>query len=183
MHETYTIPRIVLLGILSASLFGLMGCGGIKFRAAVNALAAPDALEQRRYVLISGAEDISEQDLEFQEFAEYIEIALGRQGFQPISDPEQADAVIVLGYSVGDPETHLYTYSIPHWGQTGYSSATTYGSASTTGSASSYGGYTNYQGTTNYNGTTYYQPRYGITGYSTGIGEYTTFTRELHLAS
>lgn len=160
-----------------ADLSTLVGCvvllGGCatrpRFHVSVSALAASEADSARRYVLLPGNKDVKLQDLQFQEYATYLRRALDWQGFSEANDDQDADVVIVALYSISDPQEHTYTYAIPHWGQTGYQSATTYGTLY------KYGNY----GT--YSGTTYYQPSYGITGYSAGVGTYVTYTRTLGL--
>lgn len=162
-----SLTSLVLATI--ATMLG--GCMGTRYQSSVNAFATSDARTRQVYILIPGNEDVESTDLEFQEFAGYLHRALEMEGFTKAASESDAEVVIVATYMIGDPQSHTYTYSVPHWGQTGYSSATTYGTVQT------YGNY----GT--YSGTTYYQPKYGITGYSTGVGEIVTYTRVLHLAA
>lgn len=158
--------------VLAACTLLLCGCARHpNFHVSVSALAAPRAESARRYVLIPGNEDVQPQDLQFQEYAGYIRNVLDMQGFSQVEDPKNAEIIIVLAYSIGDPQQQSYTYSIPQWGQTGYSSATTYGTLYTSGN---YGSYT---------GQTYFQPTYGITGYSTGVGTVVTYTRAMALVA
>ncbi|MHC4295036.1 MAG: hypothetical protein ACYSTL_05570, partial [Planctomycetota bacterium] len=73
--------------------------------------------------------------------------------------------------AISEPKEHPYSYSVPHFGQTGISSSSTYGTLQ------SFGNY----GT--YSGTTTYQPTYGITGYSNHVGTYVTYTRRFNLVA
>lgn len=158
------------LSALAGCLVLLVGCANRpRYHVSVSALAASEADSARRYVLLPGNKDVKPQDLQFQEYATYLRRVLDWQGFSEVSDDRDADVVIVALYSIGEPQEHTYTYAIPHWGQTGYRSATTYGTLYT------YGNYGSYSG------TTYYQPSYGITGYSTGVGSYVSYTRTLGL--
>lgn len=152
-----------------------------RIEVSVSALVAPGGEAARRYVLIPGNEGVKPDDLQFREFAGYVERAMLLQGFEKAATPESAELFLVAAYSIGDPQTHTYSYAVPHWGQTGIASSTTYGTANTHGTLNTYGNYGTYSGTTSYSGTTYYQPTYGVTGYSTQIGQYTTFTRILWL--
>lgn len=162
--------RRTTLSILTGCLVLVVGCASRpRVHVSVSALAASEADSARRYVLLPGNKDVKPQDLQFQEFATYLRRALDSQGFSEVEDVRDADVVIAALYSIGDPQQHTYTYAIPHWGQTGYRSATTYGTLYRYGS---YG---------TYSGTTYFQPSYGITGYSTGVGTYVTFTRAMGL--
>lgn len=158
------------------------GCGvSPRYEVAVSALVAPGGDAIRHYVLVPGNQGVNLDDLQFKEFAEYINRAMELQGYAKAAPPESADLIVVAVYSISDPQTQTYTYAIPHWGQTGIATSTTYGTANTYGTLNTYGNYGRYSGTTSYSGTTYYQPTYGITGFSTGIGQYTTYTRMLML--
>lgn len=160
-------------------LAALTGC--VQYRVAVSALAAPGADLARRYVLIPADENTSPEDLQFQEYAQYLHRAMALQGFKQAPDSRDADIFVLMAYTIGDPQEHVQAYSVPQWGQTGVASRTTYGTANTFGSANVYGNSGSYSGTTNYSITTYYQPTYGITGYSTRITKSTTYTRLLNL--
>jgi hypothetical protein len=103
--------------------------------------------------------------LQFKEFATYIHRALLAQGFTKAESLERAEIAIFLAYGIGDPQEHSYTYALPVWGQTGVSSSTTFGTLKTYGSFGTY------------SGTTTYTPTYGITGYATQVGTYTTYFR------
>lgn len=174
----------IRFGALFLVLFGfvsLFGCAApVQYVASVSALVAPGAEMARRYVLLPGNEGVKPEDLQFQEYAEYVHRAMALQGFEKAASEQDAQLFVVAAYGIGNPQQHTYTYSIPHWGQTGISSATTYGTANTYGTVNNYG---TYSGTTSYSGTTYYQPTYGVTGYSTGAGQYVTYTRMLGLVA
>jgi len=92
--------------------------------------------------------------------------ALIKQGFVPAESFESANIEILLAYGIGDPQEHLYSYSLPTWGQTGVSSSYT------TGMVSSYG---------SYSGITTYTPTYGVTSSTSYIGSYTTYFRYMIL--
>jgi len=138
----------------------------IEVISAVNSLAAPDAGSKPRFVLLPGGSDNPENQLQFKEYARYIEKILLSRGFQKATSIADADVAIFLSYGIGGPETRQYTYQMPVWGQTGVSSSNTYGTVSSYGS-----------GYSTFSGTTTYTPTYGITGYSTHIRSQTTFTR------
>jgi hypothetical protein len=136
-----------------------------RIRGSVDSLARQDAQGKRTYLLLPGNKDVQVTDLQFQEYAEYIHRALAARGLVHASNFESADLAVFLSYGIGDPQTHQYTYSLPVWGQTGYSGSTT------SGTATRYGNY----GT--YSGTTTYTPTYGLTGYTTEVGRYTIYFR------
>jgi len=159
-----------LLGLL-LMLVGLSAGCATKFFVNVDALSVPEAATAQKYVLLPGAEDISSDDLRFKEFCVYLNRALVSKGFVPAEGMDSADAAIFVSYAIGDPKEHVYSYSIPHFGQTGISSSTTYGSVQSTGN---YG---------TFSGTTTYQPSYGITGYSSHVRTCVTYTRWLSLVA
>lgn len=157
---------------LALCLSFLSGCATMqptRFLADVDSLAQTDASAKKRYVLLPGGKGVDAGDLQFHEFAAYIEKILTEKGFVKASAFQDADVAIFLAYAIGDPQTYQYSYSLPTWGQTGVSSANTYGTVSS------------YGGTATYSGTTTYAPTYGITGSTTHVGTNTVFTRFLFL--
>lgn len=126
------------------------------------------------FVILAGNKDTTSTDLQFQEYSGIVERALDLRGFQRASSTEKADIAILLSYGISDPKEHVYNYSVPQYGQTGVSSATTYGNVS--GNAYRYGQNT-VHGSANYSNTTYYTPTYGVIGYSNHTSTYVTYTR------
>jgi len=131
----------------------------------VNVDSIGSAKENKTYILLPSNKDTKADDLQFKEYASYVNRALQAQGFVPAESFQKANVAIFLGYGIGDPKEHQYTYSLPTWGQTGVSSSYT------TGTVSSYGDYGSYSGTTSYT------PTYGVTGSTTHSGSYTTHFR------
>ena len=152
---------------LSFAVF-LAGCatlGQPMFEVDVDALTSPEGQQKRTYVLLPGNEGVSQEDLQFQEYAAYLRRALQSRGFVPAQHAGDADVAIVLSYGIGEPQTIQYTYSVPVWGQTGLVASQTYGTATTYGNSASY------------TGTTTYQPTYGVTGYVPQVGTRTQYRR------
>lgn len=118
--------------------------------------------QKHPYLLFPGNEAVTWEDLQFQEYAQYLMRVLNSQGFVSADKAEDADVAIVLSYGIGDPQTHQYSYALPVWGETGVSSSHTYGIATAFGNSASY------------SGTTTYTPTYGITGYTTQLGSVTS---------
>lgn len=165
-----------LKNIFPASLFAgaafLSGCAGMqltRFVSKVDSLAQADALVKKCYVLLPGGKGVEAGDLQFQEYASYVEKVLREKGFVKAAKFQDADVAIFLAYAIGDPQTYQYTYSLPTWGQTGVSSSNTYGTVS------SYGGMATYSGITTYT------PTYGFTGSTTHVGTNTVYSRFLFL--
>lgn len=150
----------------------LTGCAALLPKSVtsnVDGLAAPDADDKKAYIILPGQEGVGVGDLQFKEFASYIETVLERKGFKKTASFDTAQIVVFLSYSVGDPQTHNYSYNVPIWGQTGVASSTTYGTVSSFGNSASYSGVT-----TN-------RPTYGVTGYRTQVATETSFTRFVRL--
>ncbi|SFN74354.1 hypothetical protein SAMN05216386_1682 [Nitrosospira briensis] len=163
------------LGVLLFSIALLSGCATVgeqrSFHIAVDSQASPTAKEKLNYVLLPGNENVTLDDLQFQEYSLYLKHALKKQGFIPADNAEDANIAIVVSYGIGDPRTEQHSYALPVWGQTGVSSANTYGTAMTFGNMASY------------SGTTTYTPTYGVTGYTTQIESATTYSRHILVAA
>jgi hypothetical protein len=158
----------------SASILTLIllvaGCASVpRYHVNVDSIQAPGTDDKKSFVLLPGNKDTPTSDLQFREYAAYINRALISRGFVPAESVETAKLAIFVVYGIGDPQQHQYSYSVPVWGQTGVSSSTTYGTLST------YGNYGTYSGTTTYN------PTYGIKGYSSHVGTRITYFRFLVL--
>lgn len=159
-----------LLTLLVALLGGCAGLDTIPpITVTVDAIAGGQASYKRTYWLMPGNTGVSRDDLQFQEYAGYIHPGLTTTGFRESQKLEDADIVIFVSYGIGDPKSHTSTYSLPLWGQTGYSGSMT------TGTVNSFGG------NLNYNSYTTYTPTYGITGYTTHTQQVTTYFRYLVL--
>jgi hypothetical protein len=153
---------------LTICLLVMAGCG-LRFHVNVDSINSGNISAKDTYILLPGNKDISVDDLQFREYADYVIKALNSQGYRLAESFDEAGIAIFLAYGIGDPQDHQFTYSVPVMGQTGVSSATTYGTMS------SYGGY----GT--YSGYTTYTPSYGITGYIPYSGTRRTYFRFMML--
>ena len=160
---------VSMLAVCAALLSGCIAVQPKQFHSSIDSLAKPKATEKKRYVLLPGGKDVNVGDLQFQEFASYIDKILIERGFIKAPTFQEADVVIFLAYAIGDPQTYQYTYSLPTFGQTGISSANTYGTVSSYGNSATY------------SGTTTYTPTYGVTGYTTRIASDTAYTRFVSL--
>ncbi len=163
--------RVLKLTLLTACVVLVASCAVLpqqtRFFTTVDSLAAPAAAAMHRYILLPADDGISAGDLQFQEFAGYVDRALERRGFEKAEEFADADIAIFLSYAIGGPQTHRYTYRMPTWGQTGVSGATTTATVSTYGNTSSY------------SANTTYTPTYGVTGYTAVDASRTTSTRSL----
>jgi len=162
--------KIIIIKTLQLSLFLTLctGCASTYFTVKVDSINS-GASGKNKYVLLSGKKDISEDDLQFQEFSKYTHFALQEKGFVLVDNIENADIATFLFYSLSEPSEHQYSYSLPVYGQTGVSSSQTYGTISS------------YGNTASYSGTTYNTPSYGVVGSSQHSGTRVTFTRYISL--
>jgi len=171
--------KVVIISIYI--LFLLSGCS-IGPKISVNVDSIGSIQHKTKYILLSGSKNISTTDLEFKEYANYIDKALQKKGFIK-TNPKNANVAIFLRYGISKPQKHMKSYSIPIYGQTGISSATTYGTSNINGTLHTYGNTGYYQGNIYSNSTTYYTPKYGIKGYQNGVKEYILFTRYYELSA
>lgn len=164
--------RCPYLSIVACFVF-LTGCATIqqRFNVEVDSIASPVASVKKSYVLLPGNEGVTWDDLQFQEYAVYLVRALAAKGYTLAQSVDKADIAIVTFYGIGDPQTNNYSFSLPVRGETGVSSSNTSGTAYVSGN------------TATYSGTTTYTPRYGITGYKTITGSYTTYFRYALIAA
>jgi hypothetical protein len=160
-----------IASLLAGSLvvLGAFGCATTRFAVQVDSITAPDHDPGSKYVLLPGREEVAANDLQYREFAAYVERALQARGFKQADSADEADVAILLNYGIGEPQTTTYTYSLPIYGQTGG------GKATYSGSTYGPGGYSH---TT---GTIQQQPTYGVVGSQTHTGSVTTYFRYLIL--
>ncbi|NLD36068.1 MAG: hypothetical protein GX654_04285 [Desulfatiglans sp.] len=152
-------------------ILALCGCstlsnfGRARFSIAVDSLAASGADSKKTYLLLPGNQGVTEADLQFKEYAEYLKRVLNKKGYVYTESKDDADVAIYLAYGMGDPETHLYSYDMPVWGRTGYYASRTRVAETTTDGKTSYRTYTTYT------------PSYGFIGYNSYIDSVTTYMR------
>ncbi len=82
----------------------------------VDAIAAADGAAGKRYRLEPGDAATPADDLQFKEFAGYVDKALAGLGYRPAEADAPPDLIVALAYGVGEPQEKIYSYSIPEWG-------------------------------------------------------------------
>ncbi|MEI7541734.1 MAG: hypothetical protein WCJ94_00570 [bacterium] len=152
-------------GILFVILFTVSGCVRA-YHVQIDSISDMTAVSSKIYQILPGNKDISATDLQFKEFAGLLVKTMSMQGFVLASAAKHAELEIYLSYGVGDPETHTYSYSTPVWGQTGVD---IYTQSSQTNNSDNTG--------TNQYSITSVQPQYGVTGFASQIGEYTSYKK------
>ncbi|MFU1929434.1 hypothetical protein ACLQ9J_18735 [Bordetella hinzii] len=143
----------------------ISGCAGfrppVSFTTDVNSFASDEADSRKHYFLTPVGKGVSADDLEFKEYARYVDKILDGKGYVKEPDLKNAEIIIRMEYGISGPKTQKSTYSIPIVNQTGVLES------KTTGKVNAAGKYTE---------TTTYTPRYEVTGYSTGVNIRTIFT-------
>jgi hypothetical protein len=166
-NKTSKLRGIILSFLL---ILSAVGCASdLKFHVEIDSISSPDAVSKRKYILLPGIKDVKNSDLQFIEYAKYIDKALASKKFVKAKSFEDANVAIFLVYGIGNPQESTFSYALPTWGQTGISSSNTYGSINTFGNTASYSGFTTYT------------PTYGITGFIPIRGSYITYFRFLIL--
>lgn len=161
LGEIVMLKKLIVLFALSL----LAGCAQ-KPLVTVNALSSGQSVG-KKFVIIPASQELwNTKQIEYTQIAAVVAATLSNQGYTQVKDEKLADQAILLNFLRSGAVSNTRNVTVPVYGQTGVSSATTYGSANTT--FNSYGGY----GTANTTGTatTVYTPTYGITGaYNTTV--------------
>lgn len=107
--------RFLVVGAVTWLLIACAAATGPTFRVEVDGLAAPTNYA-KSYVLLTGTEDVAEDDLQFKEFATYVRGAMARRGYVEVSSPSTAEVAVFMTYGIGDPQTRRVTRTIPLYG-------------------------------------------------------------------
>lgn len=110
----------------------------------------------KTYYIESGDENISSNDMEFREYAEYLKKDLKVHGAKETTDKDNADLCILMNYCITD-ESYQETVPVPEYGRTSISSTTTKGN------------------------TTTYSYNYGVTGYHYRQNNVSKFVRVVNI--
>ncbi|MCP4092284.1 MAG: hypothetical protein GY747_02455 [Planctomycetes bacterium] len=108
MTIRFAIP--LLLALLASCSFGPQ-----IYEVQVDAQATEPQPESQSYVLASAMEGTSTSDLQFQEFASYLNHALQDQGYRPAFNRADADLVISLAYGISEAIEKKEYYRQPIW--------------------------------------------------------------------
>ena len=157
--------------ILITAIILLSGCRAnpfaTRYYVSISSIAAEN--QPKAYYLLPGSKDINPNSLYYKEYSTYVHRSLKRNGFIQSETIDDAEVAIFITYGIGDPRNTQYSYSLPVYGQTGYSS--------------SYSTFTtNIVGNTAYTtGTTTYTPTYGVVGYNNYSNNQTVYDRFIQL--
>ncbi len=149
---------------------GLMAAYGLYtpsqvVRVSVNSINDTIRLQGKKYVLFSGDAKISDNDLQFREFAGYVRKILSSLGYVEVNSPS-AEIAIFMRYGMGQPTRVDYSNSSPVFGFVG-------GGTSSFTAFSSSGQVTM--------GTISSAPQLGVVGQNYNSGSYYLYSRWLRL--
>ena len=119
--------RTFLPVVLAATTILLFGCmtAPSRYDIEMNGFARSDSgAADHRYLLLPSDSGVSLNDLEFTEYAGYVDHALGKAGYQKASEADDATEAIFLYCGIGNPQEHKYTFWLPDSDQTQSSSLT-----------------------------------------------------------
>lgn len=147
------------IAVILAALV-LSGC--VKPLVTVSSISSPKEAG-KKFIIVPADKGLWEKEqLFYSHLLMQAAESLKNKGYVLVNKNTDADQMVVLDYGRSGGVSSNKVVSLPQWGQTGVSSATTIGSANT-----NYDFYGNSaSANTNYNATTIYNPTYGITGYN-----------------
>ena len=100
------------LTVAVVTLF-LVGCSP-KVAVRVDSIVAQgNLLREKRYVLYSGMQGTSVDDLYFREYGKYFREILKKHGYHQVNQPEGADLAIYFSYGITGGEEVHHTYTRP----------------------------------------------------------------------
>ncbi|GHT15550.1 hypothetical protein AGMMS4956_15750 [Bacteroidia bacterium] len=170
-------------GVSGVSTTYLSNGYGDKIVTSVNSFGNYN-LNGKTFYIESGNQNISSDDVEFREYANYVSISLRLQGAIETQKKKKADMCILINYGISD-ESYTETIPFPIWGQTGISSINTTSNTSgyASGSAMRIGNsvYGSASGNSRTNTNTSVDYSYGVTGYMPIDRRVTLFRRVLNI--
>lgn len=105
---------LVFFSIIAVLISGCATTSPPSISMAVDSIVARNAsLKGRTYVITSDMENISDNDLEFQEITRYVNNALSSKGYMRTDNKQTADLLICLRYGIGTPQKSYQTHTTP----------------------------------------------------------------------
>ena len=98
-------PATLTCLLLCAALLLAAGCTrSLRYYTNVDSIAVSDQSIGRRYLLLPGNQGTTPDDLEFLEYARYVDTALAPLGFLKATSEQEADIAIFVSYGVSAPD-------------------------------------------------------------------------------
>lgn len=157
--------RLRALAVFAAASL-LSSCASVpRYEASVSSLSAEPVPRGKSYIALPGIQGTDTLNLQYMEVKFYVDRILASQGYVPARQAADADLAVFVSYGIGDPERQQYAYSSPVFGR---QPTTTTNFAGTVQSG---------RNTATVNGQATTQSQWGLLGFQTIQGSYTTFTR------
>jgi hypothetical protein len=113
------ILRASSFAALLGAMLLLSGCA-TSYRFKVDAIKNQDIPEEKKsYRVVSANPEVSEDDLRFQEAAEYVKTALSSKGMYEAPPGTEADLTVEIDFGMEEPRTKYTTVSEPIYAVTG----------------------------------------------------------------
>lgn len=110
MKATISILGVFILALLVAEI--VVAADDVStesYEVTIDSIAAINDSRTKSYIISSAMQEISDEDLQFKEFARYVENALDMKGYIRVNEKEKAEILIRLAYGIGNPQTTTYT--------------------------------------------------------------------------
>ena len=147
----------------------IAACTGSMVQSTIETHHRLSAAHLTEPIVVLPAREERARTLEFETYAGFVEEALRREGFEIVSVGQPAELVAIFDYGIDQGRDEMYSYAIPHFGQTGIQSSQTFGTIQ------------NYGYGATYSGTTTHTPSFGITGWTPQLGTRRVFKRAVAL--
>ncbi len=116
-------------------------------------------------------------DLQFYEYAEYVDRILKKNGYIKVDTFLKSDFIIYLDYGISKPKSKTYLSETPIYGKTGISSISTFGTSNSYINVN----HNNINMNTLSDSTSFVNYNYGVIGYKTTKQQYTNYDRYIIL--
>lgn len=114
--------NLLVIFSLLLVIVNFTGCGVTPmFNVKVDSIGNQNG--KNKYILLSGMKDVNDNNLQFKEFAKYLDNALQQKGFIK-TNYENADIAIFLLYGISEPkldiQKQVYKATVSGWEAVGY---------------------------------------------------------------
>ncbi len=112
------IGVLLKLFILTGVSFLFIGCS-TNYSFKVDAISNSEIAKLYSYKIVSGNDEISEDDLKFKEVARFVKTALSGKGLYEAPSYKSAEMIIDINYGIGEPKVEFKKFSTPVYGMSG----------------------------------------------------------------
>jgi hypothetical protein len=112
----------------SSTYYGASSSGIYEIK--IDSYGNDNLIKDKTYVLLSGDPEISDYNLQFLEFADYVHKTLFLKNYDSVTDPSKAKLAILFTFGISDSIVFQQIRTIPIWTKTDVSSYTNTGANS-----------------------------------------------------